>query len=60
MNNEIWFEVYIDYGDDEGTETVETFDSEQEAINYIEDNIMLDLGYDKWTTDDNGNNIKLD
>lgn len=50
MKKETWFEVFITY-DDEGTETIASFDTEEEAIDYIE---SLNLSYDEWTFDDVG------
>jgi len=56
MNTEdnIWYEVYETSED--GTETIESFDTEQEAIDFIGDNENLD--YDKWTFR-NGENVRI-
>jgi len=52
----IWWEVYSS-SEEEGTETIETFDTEQEAIDFIGDNQELD--YDKWTVGADGTNVRI-
>lgn len=46
--NEDWFEVYTS-DEENGTETIENFETEIEAINYIMDSDRVDLNYDTWT-----------
>ena len=58
----VWFEVYITIDDidadgDTYTETIESFDTEEEAIKFIGDN--QDLDYDKWTFKD-GHNQRIE
>lgn len=68
----IWFEVFVTYEDEDdekgygGTETLESFDTEEEAqdfiSNYINDEEEFPKGilaYDKWTLKD-GSNKKID
>ena len=56
MEVNYWFEVYIT-NEDESTETIESFDTENEALEFITSNNTLKLDYDKWTTDEVGNNV---
>jgi hypothetical protein len=58
MEVNYWFEVYIT-NEDESTETIESFDTENEALEFITSNNTLKLDYDKWTTDEVGNNVKI-
>jgi hypothetical protein len=58
MEREYFFEVFKDKGNDEGTETVETFDTEQEAKDYITKNSGQGLGYDKWSMNSDGSDVK--
>lgn len=57
-SNKVWFEVFEE-NCDEGTETVETFDTLEEADQYLSDNCTRDLYIDKWEFID-GENVKVD
>jgi len=46
-NKLIWFEVYTS-DEEEGTETIASFDEEQQAKDYIKANPEMNLDYDKW------------
>lgn len=59
----VWFEVYVTIDDidadgDTYTETIESFDTEEEAIKFIGDN--QDLDYDKWTIGADGTNQRIE
>ena len=58
MEREEFFEVFKDKGNDEGTETVDTFDTEQEAKDYITENPGQGLMYDKWSMNSDGSDVK--
>jgi len=53
-----WFEVFIDEGDELGTHTIETIDTEEEAVQFAEAyqqaNPNLSIHVDKWELDRNG------
>ncbi len=57
---ETWFEVFT-IDEEEGTETVESFDKEEEAVDFIDKNKSnyTRLSYDKWTYK-NGENLQID
>jgi len=59
----VWFEVFVTIDDidadgDAYTETIESFDTEEEAIKFIGDN--QDLDYDKWTIGKDGTNVRIE
>jgi hypothetical protein len=53
-----WFEVFIDRGEEEGTETIETMDTEEAAVQFAEAyqqaSPHLSIHVDKWELDENG------
>ena len=57
MNN-TWYEVFIDKGEEEGTETIFKSEIEEEAVQYAEayqqSNPMLSVHCDKWELDATG------
>ncbi len=42
-----WFEVFVTWEEGD-TETIETFDTEADAILYIQDSDYQNLSYDQW------------
>jgi|Laugrespbdmm15dd_1035085.scaffolds.fasta_scaffold40706_2 hypothetical protein len=54
MEEKIWFEVFTSTEED-GTETVETFDTLDEAEQYVAEHSEQDLWIDKWKLGENGN-----
>jgi hypothetical protein len=53
MEEKYWFEVFTSTED--GTETVENFDSLEEAEQYVAEHCEQDLWIDKWKLGENGN-----
>lgn len=58
MDKVYWFEVFTSTEND-GTETIETFDTLPEAEQYVSDNCEQDLWIDKWTLNEQGGNEKV-
>jgi hypothetical protein len=54
MEEKIWFEVFTSTEED-GTETVDSFDSIEEAEQYVAEHCEQDLWIDKWKLGENGN-----
>lgn len=56
-NKESWYEVYRD--EDYGTETIASFDTKKEAIDFMYDYSMkypeVKVGYDEWQTSSDKN-----
>jgi hypothetical protein len=58
MKRVYWFEVFTST-EEEGTETIETFDTLCSAEQYVSDNCEQDLYIDKWTMNEQGENVKV-
>lgn len=53
MKVEQWFEVFMTHEEGD-TETVEIFDTESEAIQYIKESDYQNLSYDAWMRNEDG------
>ncbi len=56
MEKIYWFEVFEETED--GTETIETFDTEQEVLSYIEEHADKNLGHDAWKMNSDGSCVE--
>jgi hypothetical protein len=56
MEKIYWFEVFEETED--GTETIETFDTEVEALNYIEEHADKKLYHDVWQMNSDGSCVE--
>lgn len=56
-----WFEVYR-HDEEEGTETIASFDTEKQALDFMYDYSMrypdIELGYDEWQGNANGTGVE--
>lgn len=60
----LWFEVYIDKGEEEGTETIFKSEVEEEAVQYAERyqqyNPKISVHVDKWGLDKSGTPMPIE
>jgi hypothetical protein len=56
MEKIYWFEVFKETED--GTETIETFDTEQEVLTYLEEHADKTLGHDAWQMNSDGSCVE--
>jgi hypothetical protein len=56
MDNEIWYEVFVDRGDEEGTQTLQSCNTLEEArqikADILKAGIYIKVYIDKWTMKD--------